>query len=217
MNGVSKIVCVARNYSEQLTERTAPLSERMNSASIFLKPPSSIASIEPTINICGYTDVICETELAIQIKMPIPRRLADATDQQLVASIGGIGLAFDLTRKDLQTELKSLGKPWELAKAFDNACPLSAFCQVEDSEWFTNPIDISLTVNGKLQLNQPTSQMILNIPELLRTISRDISLWPGDIVLTGTPTKPFQPPRIQSGDRLRASLGEYITIESDVV
>lgn len=217
IDSVSKIICVAKNYSDVSTERAIPLTARMSSAAIFLKPPSSITSIEPTINLFGYTDVICETELAVQIQNPIPRNMVEVTDEQLLSSIGGFGIAFDLTRKDLQNKLKAEGKPWELSKAFDNACPLSELCKADGSDWLSEPMDISLTVNDQLILRQPTTHMILSIADLLRTITRDFSLWPGDIILTGTPTKPHQPPRIKPGDKLRASLGKYMTIETHVV
>ena len=214
---VSKVVCVARNYSDVVADRSASLESRMRSASIFCKPPSSITSIEPTINISGYTDVVCETELAILIGKGLPRRLGGATKAEVIDSISAIGIAFDLTRKDLQTRLKNEGKPWEISKGFDNACPVSKFCKVAGTDWVNSHIDISLTLNGQLTLRQNTGEMILPIVDLVITMAQHMSLWPGDIILTGTPTKPKTPPRIKPGDELVASLGSLITVKTTVV
>lgn len=215
-HSTSKIVCVARNYSDKEAERLAPLADRMNDASIFMKPLSSITSLSPTVKLNGYTDVICETELALILSTPIPRAVPLEDDETILRAIGGVALAFDLTRKDLQNALKSQGKPWELAKAFDDACPMSKMIPIEAVD-LRSPLDIVLKVNGKVELNQPTSQMILPVVDLVRTITRHISLWPGDIILTGTPTLPNQPPRLKSGDSIVASLGSLLVIETEVI
>jgi 2-keto-4-pentenoate hydratase/2-oxohepta-3-ene-1,7-dioic acid hydratase in catechol pathway len=188
----------------------------MDGAAIFIKPPSALTSISPTVGLNGYQDIICETEMALLIRGCIPRRLSTTSRDQLLGAIGGVALAFDLTRKDLQNELKSQGKPWELAKSFDDACPISQFISVDGRE-LDEPLRVQLFLNGELQLDQSTDQMILPVSDLLRTITRDISLFPGDIVLTGTPTLPKQPPRLRRGDRLTACLGDIIKIDSEVI
>jgi len=214
---ISKVVCVARNYTDNPAERSAPLDSRMRDASIFLKPPSSVTSIEPTISVSGFDDVICETELALLIGKGLPRMSSGAQGSEVVQSISGIGLAFDLTRKDLQARLKTDMRPWELSKAFDNACPLSKFCKVSGNEWLLSPISVQLELNGEVILSQNTSEMILPALDLIQTITQHMSLWPGDVILTGTPTKPKPPPRIKPGDKLVASLGQYMRVHSVVV
>jgi 2-keto-4-pentenoate hydratase/2-oxohepta-3-ene-1,7-dioic acid hydratase in catechol pathway len=214
---ISKIVCIARNFSHIASEREAPLDVRMQEASIFMKPPSSISSIEPTINLHGYSDVICETELALLIGKGLPRMRGELSHARIMESIAGIGLAFDLTRKELQNQLKSQGKPWELAKSFDGACPMSRFCSVSGGDWMSPDLDIQLYLNGELQLQQQIGDMILPVVDLVRTITRDMSLWPGDVVLTGTPTRPNAPPRIHPGNEIVASVGNYIRVETVVV
>ena len=182
-----------------------------------MKPPSSLTSISPTVKLHGYQDVICETEMAILITKGVPRAVFSADEAQLISAIGGVGIAFDLTRKDLQTELKAQGKPWELAKGFDDACPISQFVDVRGSDWLNHPMNVELRVNGKLELCQPTSHLILPVLDLLRAITHHFSLWPGDIILTGTPTKPNLPPRLRPGDKLVAVLGDLVKVEADVI
>lgn len=215
-HSTSKIVCVARNYSDKEAERIAPLEDRMNDSSIFMKPPSSITSLSPIVKLNGYTDLICETELALILGTPIPRAVPLEDDETILSAICDVALAFDFTRKDLQNALKSQGKPWELAKAFDDACPMSKVIPIESVD-LRSLLDIVSKVNGKVELNQPTSQMILPVVDLVRTITRHISLWPGDIILTGTPTLPNQPPRFKSGDRLVASIGTLLSIKTEVI
>jgi 2-keto-4-pentenoate hydratase/2-oxohepta-3-ene-1,7-dioic acid hydratase in catechol pathway len=214
---VSKVVCVATNYSDDLNRRSTPLGARVGAASIFMKPASSVTSIDPTINLSGYQDVVCETEMALLVGKGISRSSRDLREEELMQCICGVGLAFDLTRKDLQNTLKSQGRPWELAKAFDNSCPVSDFRETSGSDWLDPLMDVKLVLNGELVLCEPIKHMILTVSELLATISQDVTLWPGDIVLTGTPIKPSSPPLIKPGDHLEASLGSLITVRSLVV
>lgn len=216
-DSVSKIVCVARNYSDDPKEREVDLNLRMQNASIFMKPPSSIASIEPTINLSGYSDIICETELALLIGTALPRMPRGVKSTQILDSISGIGLAFDLTRKDLQNRLKTEGRPWEIAKGFDHACPVSKFCEVSNDGWLNDSIEIKLELNGTVHLKQSTSDMILPVLDLINVMTQYFSLLPGDLILTGTPTKPKSPPILKPGDKLHATLGKYMCIETAVV
>ena len=215
-NSVSKVVCVARNYSENEGDRSLSIERRSNDAAIFIKPPNSIASISPKISIYGYNDVICETELALSIHRSLPRTLSDLADSTIYESIGGLGIAFDLTRKDLQNQLKQQGKPWELSKGFDGACPVSPFIQFRDFDRLDCQ-RVQLTRNGVIELDEPIGHMILPIPDLIRTITKHMSLWPGDIVLTGTPTLPNPPPRLVVGDTLRAKIGDILEVNAVVV
>ncbi len=208
----SKIVCVARNYSLDVVERMTPIERRMSAASIFMKPASSLVPIMDHISLRGANDVICETELALLISREIPAYTQAMTDSDIMDSIGGFALAFDLTKKSVQNELKTQGKPWELAKGFDGACPISTF--TEGREF---PSSITLRVNGELLLDEPLSDMILPPIDLLRLITRNISLWPGDVILTGTPTAPKLPPALKPGDEVEAELCGVLKVRTNVV
>ena len=215
MRNASKILCVARNYTDSAEEKSEPLVKRMENAAIFLKPPSSLVPISPSINLNGYTDVVCETEMAILLGSELVRKGARGCSlEEAKNSIAGITVAFDFTRKDLQNKLKGVGKPWELSKAFDGACPIGQFVPTKNRSW--NRELVQLVLNDNLVLSQDTNDMILSPFELIQLLTQHFTLSPGDVILTGTPTLPQQPPRLQGGDRLVARVGTHVEIRATV-
>jgi 2-keto-4-pentenoate hydratase/2-oxohepta-3-ene-1,7-dioic acid hydratase in catechol pathway len=144
--------------------------------------------------------------------MLIGDTLTHCTKQQAVSAIIGVGLALDLTLRDLQNELKQKGHPWEKAKAFDGSCPLSAFDPIESFDALDN-IELQLTVNGAVRQKGSSRQMLTDIVSLIEYISHWFSLMPGDVVLTGTPAGvgPLQP-----GDELQIDLLDHFTTKTTV-
>ncbi|HEY6097228.1 MAG TPA: fumarylacetoacetate hydrolase family protein, partial [Candidatus Deferrimicrobium sp.] len=126
----------------------------------------------------------------------------DIPADRAMECIAGYGVGIDLTLRDVQGELKKKGLPWEIAKGFDTACPLSAF--VEASE-VADPQDlrIRLAVNGETRQDGNTSMMIHRIPAIVSHMSGRFTLEPGDVILTGTPAGVS---RIVTGDRLEAEI-----------
>ena len=122
---LGKIVCVGRNYAEHAAELNNPVPEQ---PLLFIKPATSAADMQQPLQLPqGVGDVHYETEIALLIGKP----LSKAQPQEALAAVAGVGLALDLTLRDLQTQLKNLGHPWERAKAWDGACPLSHFVAAE--------------------------------------------------------------------------------------
>ena len=177
---VGKAVCVGRNYAAHAKE----LGNVVPDAPIlFLKPSTSIVPLSPSFSIpsdrgsCHH-----ETEIAVLIGQTISK----ISVEDVPAAIAGYGLALDLTLRDLQNQLKKQGYPWEVAKAFDGACPLSPFIKPEKFTDITNT-EFGLTVNGEQRQHGFTHDMITPVYELIAYISQIFTLEAGDIVLTGTP------------------------------
>ena len=177
---VGKAVCVGRNYAAPAQE----LGHAVPAAAIlFLKPSTSIVPLSPSFSIpsdrgsCHH-----ETEIAVLIGQTISK--IDLKD--VPAAIAGYGLALDLTLRDLQNQLKKQGYPWEVAKAFDGACPLSPFMKPEQLGDVYHA-EFTLTVNGEPRQQGLTDDMITPVYELIAYISQIFTLEAGDIVLTGTP------------------------------
>lgn len=195
---VGKIVCVGRNYADHIRELGNEIPEK---PVLFMKPASSLIGEGGEIVIPGYAhDCHHEVELAILIGSTIKGVGAD----EAVAAIAGYGVAIDLTLRDVQNQLKSKGLPWEMAKAFDTACPLSDFvpaAAVRDPQ----QLRIALRVNGELRQEATTALMLRPIPQLLCEIAVIFTLEAGDIVLTGTPAGVG---RLVSGDRVEAEIAE---------
>lgn len=202
-----KAVCVGRNYVDHVHElnNTIPTSPLL-----FIKPASAFTDLKAPIHwptehgSCHY-----ELELALLITQPISK--ADATAIQLDQFY--YGLAIDLTLRDLQSQLKEQGHPWEKAKAFDGSCILSPFMSYQELQDNNNSTDNSqqnikfnLLINSKLRQQGNTQQMITPIPELIAEASAFFTLEPGDILLTGTPAGVGP---LKSGDSLELCLNDY--------
>ena len=191
-----KVVCVGRNYAEHARELNNPVP---TTPLLFIKPATALADLRQPIRLDperGATHF--ETELTVLINLPLTR----ATPEQAEAAIGAIGLGLDLTLRELQSELKAKGHPWELAKAFDGSCPVSPLVPIDQIDDI-NDCQLQLEINGEVRQSGSARQMITPITELLVYISRHFTLLPGDLVLTGTPAGVGQ---LQAGQRLELRL-----------
>lgn len=189
---VGKIIGLGRNYLDHIRELGNQVPDR---AVIFCKPASSLLDDGGKIKIPDYSDD-CHHELELAVL--IGAKGKNITIENALQHVAGYGVALDLTLRDLQSELKDKGLPWETAKGFDTACPLSDFVP---AAVVANPnaIGLTLKVNGELRQNGTTAQMMRSVEEIIAEISHFFTLEPGDIILTGTPAGVS---RIQSGDVL---------------
>ncbi|WP_110656515.1 fumarylacetoacetate hydrolase family protein [Salinicola halimionae] len=185
---LGKILCVGRNYAEHARELNNPVP---TSPILFIKPSTSAVELEdPIERQFSHGDVHFETELALLIG----ERMSHVSADEAMNGVAGGGLALDLTLRDVQSTLKEKGHPWERAKAFDGACPLSRFVPVEgDVDW--EAVTFHLDINGQRQQSGKTSDMLFGLPALLEEMTRTFTLEPGDVILTGTPSGVGQLPR----------------------
>lgn len=201
-----KVVCIGRNYAEHARELGNPVPKQ---PVIFIKPATSLCHWNDKVFIpADLGECHHELELAVLIK----DRLTKAAITDVVPAIAGVSLALDLTLRDLQQTLKSQGHPWEMAKAFDGACPIANWVALPSAKWLEQA-EFSLSVNGELRQNASTELMLWPVIELIRYISHTFTLQPGDIVLTGTPKGVAA---LQPGDKLQANLSNLLTISSEV-
>jgi 2-keto-4-pentenoate hydratase/2-oxohepta-3-ene-1,7-dioic acid hydratase in catechol pathway len=195
---IGKILCIGRNYADHIKELGNETPER---PIIFMKPASSVIGEGERIVIPPYSsDCHHEAELALLIGTGGTAIPAD----QVMRHIAGFGVAIDLTLRDVQAEQKKKGLPWEIAKGFDTACPLSAFVPAEQ---IADPqeLRITLSVNGEPRQDGSTALMIHRIPELVSYISSIFTLLPGDLILTGTPAGVGP---VKSGDQVLAEISK---------
>ena len=197
-----KVVCVGRNYAEHIRELNNPLPD---DPVLFIKPSTSLASLDIPFAIpVDRGEVHHETEIAILIDT----RLHNASENESISAIKAMGLALDLTLRDVQSRLKAKGLPWETAKAFDGSCPVSGFIA---KEHLSNLDDIhfSLKINGETRQKDTSAHMLTSIPGLISYISRHFTLEPGDIILTGTPAGVGP---LKQGDQLELSISDRFTL-----
>ncbi|MDT1877746.1 isomerase/hydrolase, partial [Acinetobacter baumannii] len=93
----------------------------------------------------------------------------------------------DLTLRDLQAKMKKAGQPWEKAKGFDNACPISGFIPAAEFHGDPQNTPLSLKINGEVRQQGTTADLIFSIPFLIAYLSEFMTLQPGDMIATGTP------------------------------
>jgi 2-keto-4-pentenoate hydratase/2-oxohepta-3-ene-1,7-dioic acid hydratase in catechol pathway len=201
-----KVVCVGRNYADHAKELNNPVPTE---PILFIKPVTSLVPLEEPFNIpAGLGAVHFETELAVLIG----ETLTQADEQRAQRAIAGIGVGLDLTLREVQDQLKQKGHPWEKSKAFDGACPLSAFLSPATVGDLTD-VQIRLSVNGEVRQDGNSARMLTPVLKLLSYISQWFTLQPGDVVLTGTPAGvgPVRP-----GDELRVELVDLLRVDTRV-
>lgn len=185
---VNKAICIGQNYADHIKElksTTAP------EALFFMKPSTALCYAAPSFAI--PTDKgECHNELELAVLLN--DSLSCVTPDEAKRAIWGYGLALDLTLREVQKRLKSLGRPWETAKGFDGALPMSGFVQASKID-NAQALTLQLKVNGEIRQLGNTEAMIRPVAQLLSEMSQHFTLLAGDIVLTGTPAGvgPLQP------------------------
>lgn len=172
----SKVVCVGRNYAEHAKELG---NEVPKEPLLFLKATSSVIGDGDDIIIPPQSEQVeHEGELAIVIGRTC-KNLADKEDP--LEYVFGYSCLNDVTARDLQRKDVQFTR----AKSFDTFCPIGPFIETELD---TSDIRVVTRVNGKIKQDGRTSQMVFPVPFLVRYISRQMTLLPGDVIATGTPS-----------------------------
>ena len=178
---VHRVYCIGRNYAEHAIEmghdpnREPPFFFQKNPDNLLT--PSHDFPYPPKTS-----DVHHEIELVVAlgrggINIPVGRALE---------YVFGYGVGLDMTRRDLQSEAKKAGRPWEIGKAFEASAPCSALVTAEK---IRHPAKgaIWLKVNGAVKQQGDLAQMIWKVPEMISYLSEYFTLAPGDIIMSGTP------------------------------
>lgn len=203
---VGKVVCVGRNYAEHARELGNDVPAE---PLLFIKPATALRDLNaPVMLPVGRGEVHHEVEIVVLIGAP----LTDATPQAAQAAIAGYAVGLDLTLRELQSRLKERGEPWEKAKSFDGAAPVSGFVDARGVSTRQN-LAVSLEVNDQVRQHGHSGQMLFPIFPLVAEISRHFTLLPGDVVYTGTPAGVAP---LVSGDQLVAKLGNFLALRTSV-
>ena len=198
---IGKVVCVGRNYAAHAQE----LGNEVPKAPIlFMKPASSVVSIRQGV-VCPNPALYGETHYEAELCVQLAADLSAATIEEAKQAIGGVTLGLDLTLRELQTELKEKGHPWERAKCFDGACVLGDWLDPQVFDDFKN-VHYQLTINNELKQDGDSALMLFPVYELLANISHAFSLQAGDVIMTGTPSGVGA---LQVGDQLSLKLGAH--------
>lgn len=193
---VGKILCLGRNYPEHAREMNA---EAPSSPVVFLKPPTALLSDGGEVIIPPISHALhFEAEMVVVIGQE-GKHIAAGKELDHVL---GYAVGLDMTLRDIQSDAKSKGLPWTVAKGFDTSAPVSP---VVDKKEVSDPhtLTLSLTVNGQMRQQANTAKMMFRIDRIISYLSTIFTLERGDLIFTGTPEGVGQ---VRSGDILEAEL-----------
>ena len=132
--------------------------------------------------------------------------------EEALDHVYGYGIGCDLTRRDLQSEAKKMGRPWATAKGFDHSAPMGPI--VPKGEAQVNGTErIALEVNGSIRQNSTLGHMTWNVSDMISHLSKYFSLKPGDLIMTGTPAGVD---KLAVGDHVTISCGELPNCEFQI-
>jgi len=201
------VFCVGRNYAEHIAESARARGEAAEipeHVMFFTKPPTAVigdgAAIEHDAAVSDRLDY------EVELVLVIGRGGRDIPIESALSHVWGYTVGNDVSARDLQ----SAHGQWFKGKALDTTCPLGP-CIVPAAD-LPDPHDlaITLTVNGEMRQDARTSMMIFDIPRILHELSAGLTLEPGDLVMTGTPSgigSRMSPPHwLRPGDEIVAEI-----------
>ena len=181
---VRRIYCVGRNYAEHAQEmgftgREPPF--------FFLKPADAVLPVvDGQTGQMAYPPLTHNLHHEVELVVAIGKGGRDIDVADAASHIWGYAIGLDMTRRDLQNEMKKQGRPWCIGKAFDESAPIGPIHPIASTgELLRGAIDVS--VNGSLRQKGDLSELIWSVAETIATLSRAWALQPGDLVFTGTP------------------------------
>ncbi len=181
---VRRIYCVGRNYAEHAQEmgftgREPPF--------FFLKPADTIVYVpEGETGHIDYPTLTANFHHEIELVAAIGTGGRDIAAADAAKHIWGYAVGLDMTRRDLQGDMKKQGRPWCIGKAFDQSAPIGPLVPKSVTGELTTGA-ISLSVNGVVKQKGDLKDLIWNINETIEVISKAWELQPGDLIYTGTP------------------------------
>jgi 2-keto-4-pentenoate hydratase/2-oxohepta-3-ene-1,7-dioic acid hydratase in catechol pathway len=196
----SKLIAVGLNYTAHIREMArSPLGTPL----IWFKAPSSLLAHAGNIEV-AFPDH--QTDFEIELAIVIGRSAKNVTAKQAREMICGYSIGLDISDRDLQKTEKQFGR----CKSFDTYTPIGPFVYADVD---VRDLPIELRQNGELKQSARTSQMIYSPAELVSFISRGMTLFPGDVILTGTPSGVGP---IRAGDELEARIGDWQVLRVSV-
>ena len=181
---VHRIYCVGRNYVEHAQEmghtgREPPF--------FFMKPADAVLPVEDgDTGMLDYPGLTANLHHEVELVVAIGRGGHDIAAAEAARHIWGYAIGLDMTRRDLQAEMKKQGRPWCIGKAFEQSAPIGPLHAVASTGLLSKGA-ITLSVNGTPKQQGDLSQLIWGIDETIAELSKAWLLQAGDLVFTGTP------------------------------
>lgn len=203
---VRRVFCVGRNYADHAREMGA---DPEREPPFFFAKPADAVFLGDVPYPSRTRDFQHEVELVVALGSGGSELAIDTAGECVQAYAVGI----DWTRRDLQSELKRLGRPWEVAKAFDKSASIGVL-QPRKVTGELKAGHIWLAVNGERKQTGDLADMIWSVPEIIAELSTYVRLEAGDLIYTGTPAGVGA---VQVGDRITAGVAGLVDLDLQVL
>ncbi|MFM2351742.1 MAG: hypothetical protein RL096_223 [Actinomycetota bacterium] len=170
----SKVVCVGKNYADHIAEMNLSTEAE---PTLFLKPSSSIVGPGDAIVLPAQSQ---QVDLEVELAIVMGQIAKNVTEADALNYVWGYTVANDVTARDLQFS----DDQWARSKSFDSFCPLGPWIE---TEFVPEDQVLESRVDGEVRQNSTLTHMLHNVPKIISYISQNMTLLPGDVVLTGTP------------------------------
>ena len=213
------IFCVGRNYHAHAKELSATVFKDNNADPnawpiVFSKVPECVTG--PFGDVHLPTGISEQIDYEAELLVIIGKQGKNISQAQAMSHIYGYTIVNDVTARDVQMRHQQ----WDLGKSFDTFCPMGPWVVTADA-FDGLHANVKCWVNGELRQDGNAAHMIFDIPTLIETCSRGITLYPGDLIATGTPAgvgMGLKPPQyLQHGDKVRIEIANLGTIENTFI
>ena len=197
---VRRVFCVGRNYAEHAKEmgftgREAPF--------FFMKPADALLVVESgQTGHMAYPSLTRDLHHEIELVVAIGTGGTHIRAEDAMQHVFGYAVGLDMTRRDLQSDMKKQGRPWEIGKAFEQSGPIGPLTPAAQAGDISKAA-IWLQVNGQERQRSDISKLIWNIAETIEHLSSAWTLAPGDLIFSGTPEGVAA---VQAGDTLEGGV-----------
>ena len=198
---VRHIYCVGRNYAEHAKEMGGDANKEP--PFFFTKPADAVVPIvEPAVGTIAYPLATSNFHHEIELVVAIGARGVNLAPERALDIVWGYAVGLDMTRRDLQNEMREKKRPWDIGKSFAQAAPIGPIHPVSAVGQLARG-KIWLDVNGQRRQEVDLADMIWDVPHTLAFLSQYYELLPGDLVFTGTPAGVGA---VVAGDRLNGGI-----------
>lgn len=204
---VRRVFCVGRNYASHAREMGS--DPNREPPFFFTKPADAVVPASGAVPYPPSTD---DLHHEIELVVALGGGGANIAVDQALDLVWGYGVGLDLTRRDLQAAAKDTGRPWDMAKGFDASAPCTPIHPVSE---VGHPSEgrVWLEVNGALRQEGNLNELIWPIADVIAYLSRFVTLAPGDLIYSGTPSGVAA---LKPGDRVRAGVDGVDVFELEI-
>ncbi len=212
------VFCVGRNYAEHIAEGDRAQKQNVGVTEhpvFFTKPPTAI--VPPDGDVLIFPSVSEAIDYEVELAIVIGKSGRNITKAKAYDHVFGYTILNDITARDIQ---RRHGGQYFKGKGLDGSCPLGPSIVTADAISDPHALSIGLSVNGEQRQSGNTADMIFDIPTLIASVSEGLTLEPGDLIATGTPSGvgyAMEPPRfLKDGDTVVCEVSEIGTLRNPV-